>query len=405
LLEGADIRNIFRGKYAWLALSWVVLPVILTLVKYNLGREAYNNYLLYTHVFHHARSETNLYAFYPGEYLYQNHYGPSFSVLIAPFALLPDVVGMVGWALANALMLGYAILRLPMSAKARWWVLAIVLIEMSGAIQNQQFNPMLTAWVLLSFIWICEGKLLAAAFLVAGGALVKLYGVLGLLFTPFSGRYRAMALSVGAATAVLVCLPMLYSDPEFILRSYQDWYLRILGKNSENIRTNLTDGMQDLSAMGMIRRMTGWVGMSNAWVLVPAALLMLVPWWQRDRYADPAFRLCYLSQVLIGIVIFSTSSESPTYVIAVTGFAIWYANSPVPTSWQIVLLVLVILLTILSPTDVFPKTIKKQWVNRYALKALPCVLAWMAITYDLLTKPSPSPKSQIHDPASAAART
>lgn len=386
-------------------IPWILLPVVLTLIKYNLGPAAYNNYLLYTHVFHHVRAGTDLYAFYPGEYLYQNHYGPSFSALIAPFALLPDALGMVGWALANAIMLGYAILRLPMNDRARGIVMAIVLLEMSGAIQNQQFNPMLTAWVILSFIWICEGKLLSAAFLVAGGALVKLYGVLGLLFTPFSGRYRTMALSVVVAMALLVCLPMLYSDPEFILYSYYDWYLRILGKNSENIRTNLTDGMQDLSAMGMIRRMTGWYGMSNLWVLVPGGLLMLAPWWKRDRFADPGFRLNYLSQVLIGMVIFSTSSESPTYVIAVTGFAIWYANNPSPKTWQVLLLGLLILLTILSPTDIFPKSIKKQWVNRYALKALPCVVAWIAITYDLLMKPSRSHESSTHVPASAAART
>jgi hypothetical protein len=206
---------------------------------------------------------------------------------------------------------------------------------------------------------------------------------------------------MGAAMLLLVCLPMLFSGPDFILTSYHDWYLRLVGKNSENIRTNLTDGMQDLSAMGMIRRMGGWTAMSNLWVMVPGALLMLAPLLRRDRYADPRFRLDYLSQVLIGIVIFSTSSESPTYVIAVTGFAIWYAGLAVPSRWQVALLVLLVLLTILPPTDIFPRSIKKQWVNRYALKALPCVLAWLAITRGLLTG-RPEKESE-HVPASTAA--
>jgi len=386
-----------------LTVLWLVLPVVVTLLKYALGPSAYNNFLLYAGVFRHVVACTDLYAFYPSEHLYQNHYGPTFSLVIAPFTLPPRVIGMVCWGLANALSLGYAILRLPMTERARLTVAAIVLVEMTGAIQNQQFNPMLTAWVLLAFVWMGEGRAFPPALLIAGGALVKLYGILGVLFIPFRGRYRAMAAALAVATALLVCLPMLYSDPEFILRSYGDWYLRLLGKNSENIRTNLTDGMQDLSAMGLVRRVSGWTGMSNLWVVVPGGLLTLAPLWRRDMYADARFRLAYLAQVLIGIVIFSTASESPTYVIAVTGFAIWYAGLASPSPAQVALLVLVVVLTILSPTDLFPRSIKKAWVNRYALKALPCVLAWLAITRDLLWRLRPVTETPAHVAPGAAA--
>lgn len=389
------------GARRWILLPWVLLPVVVTLLKYSIGASAYNNYLMYRQVFWHVLASKDLYEFYPAEYLYQNHYGPTFSLVIAPFAVLPDALGMVLWSLANALLLGYAILRLPMTDKARFTVMAIVLVEMTGAIQNQQFNPMLTAWILLAFVWICEGRLLQASLLIAGGALVKLYGIMAILFTPFDGRYRRMALAMTAAMVLLVCLPMLFSGPDFILTSYHDWYLRLLGKNSENIRSNLGDGMQDLSAMGMIRRMGGWTGMSSAWVIVPGACLMLAPLLRRDRYPDIRFRLAYLAQILIGIVIFSTSAESPTYVIAVTGFAVWYAGLTVPSRWQIALLVLLVLLTMLPPTDIFPRTLKKEWVNRYALKALPCVLAWLAITWELMTgRPE---KVSEHVPASTAA--
>jgi hypothetical protein len=389
------------GSRRWILVAWVVIPVVVTLLKFSLGPTAYNNYLIYRQVFWHVLDLKALYDFYPAEYLYQNHYGPTFSLVIAPFAILPDALGMVLWGLANALLLGYAILRLPMADKARFTVMAIVLVEMTGAVQNQQFNPMLTAWILLAFIWIGEGRLFPAALLISGGTLVKLYGIMGVLFTPFDGRYRRMALAMIAAMLLLVCLPMLFSGPDFIMTSYHDWYLRLLGKNSENIRTNLTDGMQDLSAMGMIRRISGWTSMSNAWVMVPGGLLMLAPLLRRDRHADPRFRLNYLSQILIGIVIFSTSSESPTYVIAVTGFAIWYAGLVVPDRWHVALLVLLVLLTILPPTDIFPRSIKKQWVNRYALKALPCVLAWLTITWGLLTG-RPEKESE-HVPASTPA--
>jgi hypothetical protein len=289
-----------------------------------------------------------------------------------------------------------------LSERGRVTVLAISLLEAMGSIQNQQFNPMLTAWILMAFVSVCEGRLFQAALLISGGALVKIYGILGVLFTPFDGRYRRMALMMFAATALLVCLPMLFSDPEFILRSYHDWFLRLVGKNSENIQTNLKDGMQDLSMMGMIRRISGWQQMPNLLVMLPGAVLMLVPLLRKDMHPDNHFRLTYLSQILLGIVLFSTSSESPTYVIAVTGFAVWYAVEAPPPGWMVALLVLLFVLTILPATDIFPKRIKKEWINRYALKALPCAIAWCTVTYRLLTHRF-TEKEKDHATASAAA--
>lgn len=263
--------------------------------------------------------------------------------------------------------------------------MSISLLEMCGSIQSQQFNPMLCSWIILSFVELTKGKTLKAAFLISGGILVKLYGVVGLLFTPFSGKYGKMILSMLIAMMILICIPMLYSDTSFILHSYIDWYHRLLGKNQENIMTNLTDGMQDISFMGVVRRISNNNRLSNIWFLLPGGLLTLFPLLKRKCYDDLRFKLFYLAQVLIGVVIFSTSAESPTYVIAVTGFAIWYAASgeerPI---WMKGMLWLLFLLTILSPTDLFPSYFRNEWVKPYALKAFPCVLSWLVITLQIL---------------------
>lgn len=169
------------------------------------------------------------------------------------------------------------------------------------------------------------------------------------------------------------------------MHSYVEWYHRLLGKNQENIMTNFTDGMQDISAMGMVRRITGISSLSNLLFLVPAGVLTLLPLLKRRCYDDNRFKLFYLAQVLIGLVIFSTSAESPTYVIAVTGFAIWYAAfGEERPQWMKWMLVLLFLLTILSSTDLFPLFIRNALIKPYALKALPCVLTWLVITFQLL---------------------
>jgi hypothetical protein len=381
-------RSIEKLRQHWprvLTILWFLLPAVFAIVKYSLGTKAYNNYLIYKHVFLNIIREANLYDFYPGRYLYQNHYGPSFSFIIAPFALMPDAIGIVLWCLANAFFLFYAIKKLPLDHKSIQVVMSISLLEMCGSIQSQQFNPMLCSWIILAFVHLVKGRTSIAAFFISGGLLVKLYGVVGLLFTPFSGKYLKMSLWILIAMAVLICIPMLYADASFVMHSYVEWYHRLLGKNQENIMTNFTDGMQDISAMGMIRRITGISRLSNLLFLVPAGVLTLLPLLKRRCYDDNRFKLFYLAQVLIGLVIFSTSAESPTYVIAVTGFAIWYsAFGEDRPQWMKWLLVLLFLLTVLSSTDLFPLFIRNTFIKPYALKALPCVLAWLVITAQLL---------------------
>jgi hypothetical protein len=350
-----------------------------------LGSGSYNNYLIYKHVFWNVWQGKNLYDFYPGVYLYQNHYGPSFSFIIAPFALMPDGLGMALWSMAGAGFLYYAIRQLPLRKGSVYVVMSIVLLEMSGSLQSQQFNTMLCAWIILSFVYLITGRVALAAFFISGGLLVKLYGIVGLIFTSFTRKYGSMVVWMGIAMIVLIAIPMLYADGSFVLHSYADWFHRLQGKNQENIMTNFTDGMQDISFMGMVRRMTGISNLSNLLFLLPAGILTLLPLMKRKYYDDDRFRLFYLAQVLIGVVIFSTSAESPTYVIAVTGFAIWYAafgkQKPLWMKWMLGLL---FALTILSSTDLFPLSIRNAWIKPYALKALPCVLAWFIITYQLL---------------------
>ena len=66
------------------------------------------------------------------------------------------------------------------------------------------------------------------------------------------------------------------------------------------------------------------------------------------------------------------------------GFAIWYVlHAPKPAFYLYLLLVLVLVLTVFSPTDLFPEVFQAI-VVKFALKALPCFLAWLFISYNLL---------------------
>jgi hypothetical protein len=327
-----------------------------------------------------------LYAQYPAEYFDNNHYGPSFSILIAPFAWMNVFIGCFLWCVANAIILLYAVKQLPISTQKKHVILLIGAIEMMTSIQNVQFNPMLTAWIMLSYVLVQKEKDFWATLFIAAGFLVKLYGIVGLAFFFFSNHKIKFTLSFIFWLLVLFALPMIYATPNFIVQSYKDWFNILAVKNNKNALATANNYMQDISVLGMIRRIGNIQNLKNLYILIPAALLYLLPFLRWKQFKFTTFQLSYLALALIGVVIFSTSAESATFVIAVMGVGIWYVVQQQKTVWINIVLGFVLLLTSLSATDLFPEYIRMNFVRPYSLKALPCFIVWLILGYQLLKK-------------------
>jgi len=382
-----SIKNIFdfSKKPIFLTILWFLLPLIAVLLLLNGGDSEINNYLIFKNVFWHTIHEQNLYITYPDAYFDKNHYGPLFSILIAPFAVLPNFIGATSWAILNVWILFYAVHKLPITNWGKNIILLISLIETLTSIQNLQFNPMLCSWIILTYVFIKEGKLGLAAMLIVAGAFIKLYGVVGLPFIFFTKDYKKLIGYLMLWAFLFFCLPMFISSPEFVMQSYLDWYHSLIEKNIENVSSNQSGGMQDISVMGFVKRVSGFYSISNFYFIIPAGFMMLLPLYRFSKLNLVKFQLTYLAQLLIGLVIYSTSAESPTYVIAVTGFGIWYVLfAPKPKKWMYILLLFVLILTVFSPTDFFPKFLRDQYVVKYSLKAVPCFLSWLIISIQLI---------------------
>jgi hypothetical protein len=368
-------------------LLWLVLAALSAISEISRGVAAINNYGIFAGVFHHTIAQTNLYSAYPAEYFDTNHYGPLFSVLIAPFAIFPHWLGCFLWCLANAWVLFYAVRQLNFTRQQQNIILLIGLVEMLTAIHSVQFNPMLTAWIMLSYLLIEKEKDFWAALFIVAGFMIKIYGIVGIAFFWFSKHKLKFIASFVFWFVVLFCLPMLISSPAFIIQSYKDWYHSLVEKNAQNINVEEPSLMQDISVMGMIRRIFGYKNLNDLFVYVPATILYALPFLRINQYKYAGFRMSYLCISLIGVVIFSSSAESPTFVIAVTGVAIWYTLQPDPKSRIThALLAFVILLTSLSATDLFPPYVRHHFIVPYSLKALPCFMVWCVLIYQLLVK-------------------
>lgn len=376
--------NIKSYQTSVVVLLWFLLTIGAAIAEMARGASSINNYLIFKGVFDHIIHQQNLYSLYPNEYEDSNHYGPLFSVIIAPFALLPLYIGCFLWCMANVAMLLFAVRKLPISYQQQQIVLLIGVLELATSVHNVQFNPMLTSWIILSYTFVKDKKEIWATLFIAAGLLVKLYGIVGLVFFLFSDNKMKFVAYFIMWLITLFCLPMLISSPQFIIESYQDWYVSLSQKNISNTTIKPGGNYQDISAMGLIRRPFNLPKFKDIYVLIPAALLIALPALRFSQYKFVGYQLTYLAVALISVVIFSTGAESATYVLAVLGIGIWYVlQKREDKNWVNILLIFVLILTSLSATDLFPRYLYKQFVLPYALKALPCVLVWFAAMYQL----------------------
>ena len=114
---------------------------------------------------------------------------------------------------------------------------------------------------------------------------------------------------------------------------------------------------------------------------------MALGYFRLTQWKNEAFWLQILSAILMFVVLFSTGSESSSYIIALIGCVTWHCCVPWKrTKTDIALMVFAFIVTSLSPSDLFPAFIKKNIIQPYALKALPVAIIWIKLMTELISK-------------------
>ena len=340
-----------------------------------------NNYQIFKYVFYHTIEQVNLYAEYPDKYFDSNHYGPLFSLIIAPFALLPDFLGIPLWEMVIAATLLIAIYKLPMSWKGKVIIYWIAALEVYLNATNSQTNTLIAALVIGTFICIKSEKDFWAACFITLGLFIKLYGIVGLAFFFFSKHKPKLIGYLLLWGVVFFVMPMLISSPQFIIQSYVDWYESLMLKNT----LNADSVYQNISAIGLIQRVSG-ATFSNLIILIPAIILFALQYLPLKEYKNPIYQYGLLASTLIFIVLFSTGSENSTYIIAIIGIAIWFLIQKKPLNkYLLILFVFALFLTLFANSDLIPAFIRREIIRPYSLKALPSLLVWFVLVYQLVT--------------------
>ena len=363
----------------FLFLAYLLLASIAAIQQWSLRRPDdpythYNNYIIFRQAFFHLVGQQDLYSQYLAEHWDYFRYSPSFALAFGVFAWMPDLAGLLLWNTLNACALFLGWVALPVrDERLRLASAWFVVVELMTALQNAQSNVLIAGLLLLAFACLERRRTALASLLIVAAAFIKLFGLVAFslfLLYPEKKKFILFSALWGSLVALL---PLIVVSPGQLLHLYASWWMQLSMDYASS---------SGLSVMGSLE---SWFRISppkNVVVLCGIALFCL-PLTRIWRYRDFHFRLLFLCSVLVWVVIFNHKAESSTYIIAMCGVALWFFSQEAHVL-NVVLVSLAFVFTSLSPTDVFPRSLSAAFFVPYAIKAVPCILIWFKITYDLM---------------------
>ncbi len=305
----------------------------------------------------------------PDEFLY----GPLFNFLFLPFSLMPDWIGPFLWNIFSYSCFFYVVFNLPNSysekAKKTMWLYMLPLLL--NNLMYYQYNVLVAAFFLYAFSEMEKRGFLKASFVIAFSTLTKIYGgfqyVLFLVYEkPFKYGFKYMIPSF----LLLFCLPVLHHDPFHLLQVYQNWLSGLF--HHANTRT-----WQSVFYIKLFfnnpPENTGIFQLASGLLVILIVLLGI------RKKADIKVRTGLFAILLGWMILFSSAPEISTYLIAISGYLIWYTCG-VRSKFEKVLFWLNFILLIVVPQDIIcPKPVMRLLIYRLNLNLIVFFITWISI--------------------------
>lgn len=303
-------------------------------------------------------------------------YTPVFNVLFAPFAYLPWHTGEFIWNLFNYSMLTLSIYSFPNIStrnKARTLLYLIPIIATSQL--SFQYNIAVAYLFIFAFSLLERGKAHWAILLIMLSATTKLYGIVELsilLFYPRFWRNMLLALIFGVG---FIALPLIKLNITELGQYYTAWGTAI--GSHETDRTFQTFYDLNIFTWGAARQTMMTIIQIGTFAAVAALVFF-----RRERWANFNFRVGILAALMGWCILFGTSSEGHTYVIALAGYLLWYWSMPTRGAvvqtlyWATLVVIVLVPLDVICPMKVALYIANTLDLNKWIFLITWCTMLW-----------------------------
>ncbi|MDA9262111.1 DUF2029 domain-containing protein [Flavobacteriales bacterium] len=347
------------------------------LVESNHNIIPYNNYIIFKQSFFHFFEGKDLYVHYNSEHYDLFKYSPTFAIFMGILVYLPNFLGLFLWNFLNIFVLFFALKKLPyVSKNSLVFVGLFIIAEVFTTTQNSQSNALLTGMIILGYYNLQRNKVGLAALLIVGTVFIKLFGIVALVLFLFYPNKIKSALYLLFWTLIIGFIPLIFISFEELILLYESWFNLLKNDHSFELKFSL---------MGFLHAWFNVPVSFKSFFLIGGAIIFCIPLIRFNFYKNERFKLLVLANVLLWVVLFNHMAESATFIIAISGVAIWFFTKVNKSKIDKALIILVILFTLLSPSDIYPAFIRNEYFVPYVVKVIPCILVWIKINYELFT--------------------
>lgn len=308
-------------------------------------------------------------------------YLPLFSILFTPFTLVPSWLGAFLWNFFTYSLFYFSIFNLPATYhfKDKKFIFFISCLLLFATMLSMQFNPVVAAIFLIAYTHLEKNNSFIAVLLISISGFIKVYGFFQLSILIFYPKFWKNIVYLLLISLFLLCLPLIHLDIAQVYDLYQSWSIAI----SNHSR------MQDFySIYRAFYTLTPSINHYASIVSIVILVLLFIVGLYNLKLFKKSFakRAQYLGVLMSYCILFGLSSELHTYVIAITGYAIWYIfNSP--TKLDNILVWINFFLLALFPIDIIcPVVISKFVLGKLHLGVIVFFITWIIMVFKTFTK-------------------
>ena len=303
-------------------------------------------------------------------------YGPLFSILFTPFALLPSLLGVFCWNIFTYTLFYFSIFTLPeqFSFVKKKFIFFFTVLLLFTSLLSVQFNPVVASFFLFSFTLLEKKQGFWAVLLIFLSGFTKVYGIFQLamlIFYPGFWKNALYALLIGIA---FTFLPLVHFPLNELVAYYQSWIVAVM---NHSVALRFYSIYRPICLFyNSIEPFMGLISLGVLLLILSFTLIKL------KLFKESFFkRVQFLGILMSWAILFGVSSERHTYIIAMVGYAIWYLSSN-PTRLDKVLLWINFILLGILPIDILcPWTISNFILAKLNLGVMVFTITWWIMVY------------------------
>jgi hypothetical protein len=307
-------------------------------------------------------------------------YGPLFSILFTPFALLPGWLGVFCWNTFTYTLFFISVFTLPdqFSFVRKKFIFFFAVLLLFRTLLSVQFNPVVASLFLFSFTLLEKKRGFWAVLLILLSGFIKVYGIFQLamlLFYPGFWKNALYAIIIGI---VLLLLPMIQIPATELADYYQSWIVTVINQSDASRFFSIYRPI--CLFYKSIEPFIGIISLGVFFLILFFTLLKLKLFKESFLY-----RAQFLGIIMSWAILFGISSERHTYVIALVGYAIWYLCSTPARSDKVLLWMNFVLLGILPIDILCPWVISDFILAKLNLGIIVFAITWGNMVFKTYT--------------------